>query len=231
MSISTSTFVSLFLRPSSQGLRTGVVLSLPDLCRFVDESEFTAVLRGCLGFQGSGLHWWTFSCKRLQKDRGGKMKAFLLKAWAVVFIALLWTGVGLLFGVDPFFGFFTEKTEKEFAICKREIFCSLGDDLQFECSETPVDAYEVVCGYSAGIGWNYGTISDEWQAFEDGELIAADTVIPGAIYRVDCIRKVEPPTPGRDRKGVIVENEFFCPMPEPGIDPPRSSATQRESAS
>lgn len=149
------------------------------------------------------------------------MKNFLAGVQTIVVSVGIAIGAILAFGGDPFFGFFAEREERTFPICQRDLFSYLGDDLEWKQSISPVQSYEVVCGYVGGIAFDYGTITNERRVFEDGRLISIDTEIANATYTVECVRYINPPQKHHSKGWLPIDGDLFCEMPKQGVPPPR----------
>ncbi len=128
--------------------------------------------------------------------------------------------LGLIFGHTQYH-WFTKKDEVSFLICERDLFFRIGEDHEpdFVYSSTPQQTYEVVCGYRAGVGNQYGTLGGGVESHEDGRLVSKDRPI-GGKYVATCLHK-EPPHPKRSN-WVDMGDGSFCPMVPQGRPVPRS---------
>jgi hypothetical protein len=150
------------------------------------------------------------------------MKMFLMVVWANFFGFSIFVGASLLFGGDPFFGYFAEKEERIFPICKRDLYSELGHDLIWKYRSYPVQSYEVVCGYIAAVApKDYGEIRSERSTSENGKLVSSDTRIPGASYTVECTQFSDPPKWTSKHGWARIDENLYCPMPKQGESPPR----------
>ena len=98
---------------------------------------------------------------------------------------------------------------------------NLGDNLEWKQSVVPVQSYEVVCGYVAGVANEYGTIKDMWHTFEEGRLVSTDTKIPDATHTVECVRYNDPPKNHHSLGWLLIDKDLFCEMPTQGVPPRR----------
>ncbi|HAR52237.1 hypothetical protein [Roseovarius nubinhibens] len=149
------------------------------------------------------------------------MTNFLTSVWAILGGFSIAVGAIFVLGGDLFFGIFAEREKRTFPVCQRSLFTFLGDNLEWKQSVAPVQSYEVVCGYVAGVANEYGTITDRWHTFEEGRLVSSDTKIPGATHTVECVRYNDPPQKHHSRGWLLMDKDLFCEMPTQGVPPRR----------
>ena len=149
------------------------------------------------------------------------MTNFLTLVWAILVGFAIAVGAILVLGGNPFLGIFAEREKRTFPVCQRSIFTFLGDNLEWKQSVVPVQSYEVVCGYVAGVANEYGTIKDMWHTFEEGRLVSTDTKIPDATHTVECVRYNDPPKNHHSLGWLLIDKDLFCEMPTQGVPPRR----------